>query len=405
MTAEYAVTFFSSLSLIFFCARTVVVKDLLIILPIFYSLIGTWVGFGFADDVLQRVDAFNITKNSVMKTHYVFLVSAWSFYFGLCIKRPDFSRYPNVYMLASFFERIPKLAIVCFAFFTVALVHFAYPLDKIYFRQGYASIYDGGTVLKSLVSLLVPVCSLLLPFHKNKFVRYLLFIIIVFFVQGLNKRLLLLIPIFYYLGSYIRDRRFSLKRSTAFAIMTVFFAGYVLEYRLHSYQGVIPNLQQFFESGVDLSSIWMGMNYLFGFSFYSTMVTSNFFDVTLSSIYLSINPLPGSMLNLESIVSEHKISKYAPYSALGTLGIIGIPAVFLYFFMAGLIFKLIFIYFPRRFRLLLFVVIVLFLVFTVMSLQYNLRTSVRFLYYSVMFFFIIKIFSMFILSLKRRRPA
>lgn len=370
-------------------------------LPLLYSFTGLWVALGFSDKELSDA-AWYIKDEHMTKTYFIFFVASVFFYLGSVVtlnkkKSGNF----NISEIRDELFKLGDGSILVFYFAAVIFFHIAYPFEYIYFRKGYLPIYEGSNFLKLIFDFSVILLLLVLPFYKSKFVRIFLFIIILTLVQGLNKRIIVLLPLLYFLGSYLRDYRFYFLKFFVLVSISVFFSAVAYEYRGNLAQGVIPNIVFFYNSGLDFEKSLSGVNYLFGFSFFSTLITYNFFDVSISDFLISINPLPSTIVDVSTVVEKHKITAVAPYSALGTLGVLGFTYVSLYYFSAGFIFGFCKNYFPVRFSLASSFIFLFFVLFAVTTLQYQLRSATRLVYYTMLCFLVFKIISSSFANKKR----
>lgn len=386
----------------FFAYKVYSKKNYLILLPVFYIFVILWVALGFSNESLNNSIWF-VEDEQIAKTYFIFITAAISFYIG--VSTFERKKDKNDFQL----DRIRKILfslssnyIVIFYILAIVLFHFAYPIEFIYFRESYGQLYNGNNSLKLLFDLMVNVLALILPFHKSKTFRILLLILLLIFLQGLNKRLIVLIPLLYFLGVYIRDLRFSYSKSFALILTALFFAATTYSYRNNSQQGIIYNIMYFYNNGLNIDLSIEGINYLFGYSFLATLATASFFDIPAIEFWISVNPLPSTIIDVSSVVTEHKLTVYAPYSALGTLGSLGFIYVSIYYFLAGLLFNCCKSYFPKRFSIASVVILLFFVLFLVLSVQYQLRATTRFVYYAIVYFTVLKTVSIYFSNLKQR---
>lgn len=110
--------------------------------------------------------------------------------------------------------------------------------------------------------------------------------------------------------------------------------------------------------------------------------------VTVGTLAISVNPLPGTMAGWPDISADLRINPYTPYSGLGELGALGLPVVALYFVVVGAglsgiqraVRRL-----PDTRVLVAFVSCAgLTLLLVANLLQYNLRTGSRYVWYIVL---------------------
>lgn len=390
------------LLLVFFSYKLYSKKNYLILLPIFYTFVSLWVAIGLADDTLKN-SIWYFKESDIVTTHFVFLGAAISFYLGsTCISRKDKLVIFNIEKLRNSFRLITNNQIVTLYLVSIILLHFAFPAELLYFRGSYGEIYDGRNGLKMLFSLLVNITALILPFHKSKLARNILLIILLIFLQGLNKREILLVPILYFFGSYIRDLKINYINLLVASFLALFFASTAYSFRHNSEQGIISNIVYFFNNGIDAETTFDGINYIFGYSFLATLATNTVFKVTFSEFLISINPLPSFLIDITPVLDNHKLTVFAPYSALGTLASLGFAYVCIYYFLCGFFFNFCKSHFPSRFSIASPLLLLFFMMFTVLSVQYQLRTVTRFIYYAVIYFAILKTVAILISNLNRR---
>lgn len=387
--------------MLFFYYKLSSKKNYLILLPVLYVFVGLWVALGFSTEYLND-SPWSIQEDHVINTYFIFIVASISFYIGLSvIRHKKASSRIDVERIRSILYKLESSTIILLYVATVFMMHIAYPYEYIYFREGYLPIYGGSNMLKMLFELMVFVLLIVLPFYKSKVGRLLLLVLILILVQGLNKRMTVLLPILYLMSSYVRDSKLNYSSFFILILVSLLFSATAYEYRGNLEQGVISNIIYFYNNGINFEMSLDSINYLFGFSFLSTLVTSSFFDVSLNEFFISINPLPSTIIDVSSVINKHKITVFAPYSALGTLGVLGFAYVSVYYFIAGLIFNFCKTYFSVRFSMASSIIFLLFMSFTMLSLQYQLRTATRFVYYAVFVFLFFKVISSFLLIKKR----
>lgn len=159
-------------------------------------------------------------------------------------------------------------------------------------------------------------------------------------------------------------------------------------------QGILPYvlaLQNIAEI-INWSVIGRMTNNLF-FSFSLTGYVAIYENIDLSYLFISLNPLPGSLISWYSAVEHLRINQYTPFNLPGELLNQGFLVAAIFYFFLGVYFSRVdnkVAYFLSKNKIILpalFVGVALF--FTVSSLQYNLRSGVRLLYYMAFIQFII----------------
>ena len=110
-------------------------------------------------------------------------------------------------------------------------------------------------------------------------------------------------------------------------------------------------------------------------------------SIPLSHLWPSVSPLPGSVAGWHAIEPSHRLDAFSPYSTIGELGNYGLPILAVYFSVAGALLALL----DSRARELIaggqqlhgLALTALGLLFPVLSLQYQLRTDTRVLYFGL----------------------
>ena len=110
-------------------------------------------------------------------------------------------------------------------------------------------------------------------------------------------------------------------------------------------------------------------------------------SIPLSHLWPSVRPLPGSVAGWHAIEPSHRLDAFSPYSTIGELGNYGLPILAVYFSVAGALLALL----DSRARELIaggqqlhgLALTALGLLFPVLSLQYQLRTDTRVLYFGL----------------------
>jgi len=342
-----------------------------------------------------------IDNEGLIRSYGVFVIAAWSFFFGVLLA-PRFKR-KKATKINSGMQKHGKWAvssnvIVILYTLTMLSLHVGWGIDHLYSRTGYTLGSSEGTHFRTVFVFLLPVTCLLLPMYPRALTRISFLILLFVVVQGTNSRTLVLIPAFYFLGILIRDKHWSTLKFAIASLFAIFSLIYVMEYRYHESQGVIPNLVFLVNNGIDLSLINIALNYIFAYSFYATAYTVSGFDLDFTSFLISVNPLPSAFLDINHMIETQMLNKNAPFTAIGTLALSGLPYLITYFFLAGFAWKLFRDYSESRSALLLIVITILFLLFMIFCTQYNLRGVTRYVYYAGALVFGFSLMKIFIIT-------
>jgi hypothetical protein len=364
-----------------------------------YTIIGTDY-FSFAKEV--PFDFYErINQSSLYETGLYFSLAAFSFYVGVIITKNtrrglvgmDFSGINYV------FSKITNAQIVLSYFVLLFVFHFGHGISHVYFREGYL-IGDGGIpVFRSIYTMLLPLTMILLPFYRGKLVRIGLLVFVLFLVIGSSSRNMLLVPFCYYFGVVIRTNRVRFYQLILLVLIIVLLASISMQYRYNTYQGAIPNMLTLLTKGVDLELVTFAINYLISFSYIASSLTIQDYFIDYKALYASITPLPSSYIDVDYMVENQKLNVNAPFTAIGVLAQAGFMTLSLYYFCAGYIWSRFGGDLINKTKVIGLLVYVLFFLFMMLSVQYNLRSVTRFIYY--LFFFWLSISFLRVIFLRR----
>lgn len=184
-----------------------------------------------------------------------------------------------------------------------------------------------------------------------------------------------------------------------FIPFVILFFGYNISLRLESnMHGLIPYLKVTI-SKPEILFKYTAMNiyYTFIFGFYATSETIVLYkNASVSNLITTLSPLPGRLTNWYAIASRLRINEIAPYTAIGEMAKYPVFSC-LYYIALGYYFSVMdhfiknqVLYKKYFWAALQFLLLVLYVVH---SFEYNLRSSHRFIYYSMVlygFYVIIK---------------
>ncbi|HDM8052360.1 hypothetical protein [Vibrio harveyi] len=365
-------------------------KTSLLILPIIYVLVGmyTILGEQFFDfskevpfDFYNKVNEVNIfyIYFHLIAGSVIYTIGFFVFFKG------DINSKPLINFEGISLKVIGNKYIISLFLVTITLLHIGYGFSHIYYREGYTLGEAGVSFARVLYTLFLPLTCLLIPFSKSKFFKFLIPSILFVLVMGTSSRNLVLIPACIFLGGVIRDGKVSFFKSVLSGIMIALSVTISLQSRNYAVQGVVPNILSLFDSGLDFLVMNYAINYLTSYSVFASSLTYQNYSPDLLSLYYSLTPLPSSFIDLEYMVESQKLNANSPFPAFALLALNG-PFFFgLYYFLAGSIMAIFGGYLAKKNKSLNLFVVMLILVFSFLSLQYNLRGTTRILYYLVFF--------------------
>ena len=228
---------------------------------------------------------------------------------------------------------------------------------------------------------------------------------------SLGSRALACLPLLLLLGTSVADsgapRRLLMKTGIA-AFFSFFLLQIPLTVRGLPTHGLLPYSAFVWHHPAQFASPslrYLSQNILFSYPL-TGAVALRVPHLALRTFTISINPLPGGAASWYAIAHTLRLNPYTPYSSLGELANHGWPFLVIYFLVAGAVLAN-FEEFHKRFAgrtrvLVKITTLALTTFFVLTTLQYNLRTATRVLYYG----FILKVVVVggTRLFLRRRQP-
>ncbi|NNN61208.1 hypothetical protein FKQ60_10135 [Vibrio sp. A11] len=396
------IVLFSYFIFFFYIYRMFKTNSILLLLPIYYLFTVSYVltGVFFLNyaketpfDLYGRVSELYILKASLF-----YILASVSFYAGSSV-------FKDKHCVQLFFQSKIKikhqksLLILCvFAFFVFI---FSYGVEPLIYRDGYISEYhDRNKTGLILFYFIAPIAFLFVPFVKGSIVNKVIYIFFFFILFSSSSRFLVMLPFLYIVGSYLRDGYF--KFSIFFVNMVLIVLGlvFVLQIRYYPQQGLLPNIASLFSKGIDVDYLFIGLNYAFSFSLMGTAYVIEHLQFDLQGFLIGINPIPSRYLNISHMLDVQEMLPTAPISAISLLSQFGILAVLFFYLISGVVFS----YVISRLKgktILYYAVAGLFIIFMLLSIQYNIRGLTRFLYGSIFIFFMYFIFFKYRFTFRR----
>lgn len=265
-------------------------------------------------------------------------------------------------------------------------------------------------ILSIVLNLLPAVAGIAMPFvsRRKKYLAVILLIVLIVYYLGMTSRYAALALVIFYImhnfGRYIRDGRGGIVDwkllfviPVCLALMTIPLGARTLDS-----EGLVP-LMAWVSTGLEFYSKY--------YSSLADMLISNLSHVYVATIdshyswqvipdeyfWISINPLPGSMVGWYDIADDLTVIAHVPFSAYGQLVGHRVELIFLYSLTFGL-----FIGAVDRFVIgspntnIVLKILLFFFVFMALILmyQYALRSSIRLIYYCLVLWAFFGIFSL-----------
>ncbi|OIQ31057.1 MAG: hypothetical protein BM564_02255 [Bacteroidetes bacterium MedPE-SWsnd-G2] len=258
-------------------------------------------------------------------------------------------------------------------------------------REEYLPKSDSRS-LTLLAKLFSMAGAALLGVVHNKFPKKtdLYFILLVIVNLSTGSRFTFIVILMYLVLAFNGNKK-SFKNNTLFVIkifVSLFFLAYLIQLRSLYTHGLFPYVGYFFQS---FDKIWeyfvFNIYYLLIFGNFVTIDTVDRGLVTWETISVSLNPLPGSLVGWYDYASKMRINIYCPYSSHGEVFSMGVYFTTLFYFVVGTVIT----YFDFSFRKLLYngrlfmamILLLLVALHLIYGFEYNLRSSVRYLYYAM----------------------
>ncbi len=277
----------------------------------------------------------------------------------------------------------------------ITLCAFSYGI-KLFYREEY--LIEKNTSFIILLKLLsfVAILVLGLIYRKRKNLSLIYFFIIMAIAIGTGSRQAVLYTIVYTLLIYMSSKTNRLDK--LILCINVLFSFVLLSYlmtlRSLEFHGLKPYIFSLFDNSDNLSnSVSFNIYYTFIFGIFVSAKTVLMNTPNWSNIWISINPLPGKWVGWYEIANSLRANIYAPYSANGEIFTMGKLFTFIFFTVIGIVMSYfecrIRKFFSKGNRIFGFLIALFCILFIIFSFEYNLRASVRNLYYA---FFIIIVY-------------
>jgi len=270
---------------------------------------------------------------------------------------------------------------------------------EIFIRDGYTVDYNKlGLMLLEYSLLILIFLGALLFKEKKDFSRIIAFFVTVLCI-GFGSRMATLYLIVYFFVIFILY--FNRKQKFYYALFGVpffiLFFGYNLSLRFNKTHGLGPYLYlPFSDSSEIIKNTFFNIYYTLVFGVFATFRTLIKYPFSYDYLFTSLNPSPGFLTDWYKIYKKLRINHYAPYTAIGEIFSYPTIAFFFYFFV-GIFFsyseRVIQKLFLNKKIVIGFFLFLLTSAFIPYSFEYNLRSSVRFLYYAMIFIYLQNLFS------------
>ena len=282
-------------------------------------------------------------------------------------------------------------------FICCSLVIFDYGTE-LFYRLNY--IPQKSSMLKTIYTILLIILSVLsaISLKHNKIPAIITIAIVLLIGIGLGSRMATVDLIVFVLtySFMLKSKRIKIKYFIIWIPLIIVFFGYNIALRTETnIHGLIPYLNIFFKNPeVIYKNTLFNIYYTFVYGFIATSETIKLYHENMGNLITCINPMPGNLTDWYSFSQRMRINIYAPYTSIGELAKFPIFS-FIYYVFLGYYFSYCDFhikYFIQAKKLLVpAITIILLLLFIMFSFEYNLRSSIRYLYYSAFILMLSKI--------------
>ncbi|NHN39579.1 hypothetical protein G8764_19945 [Pseudomaricurvus alcaniphilus] len=255
--------------------------------------------------------------------------------------------------------------------------------------------------LRALAEMLTPIAPFMLGFvyakgpQSLKVGAVIIFSLYLLYYIGMTTRFLAITPLLFVVGAWFANPEWKNKgRWLLFAVVLFPLLLYIpLNSRAMDEQGIIPVTNWLFNGagsqfGIGYDSVWFRMLRNFFHGFYATTETfSSWPSIPIKYFWVSVNPLPGSVVGWYDLALDLRVNKFVPFNVYGELMGRGYFLSCLFWLVLGFVFASIDIKtrdvdINAIIRILAYMSVMM---FVMLSFQYNLRSAVRFIYISIFF--------------------
>lgn len=261
--------------------------------------------------------------------------------------------------------------------------------SEIFYRDAY--IPTGNLIFVTIMKLASIVLTIVLGLlYKNKKGLSLFYFFTIFIIAlGTGSRLAAVYIILFSLLIFLTGKS-RMKDKIIFGLnilLTFLFVCFLISLRPLEHHGLIPYITSLFDSPeAFLDTIAFNFYYSFIFGIFVTAETITKNAADWNNIYVSLNPLPGKWIGWYEIAPQLRSNIHAPFSFNGEIFTFGKGFTTCFFIFLGIIFSDL-EYRMRRFfkkekKLIGFLIAFLMALFILFSFEYNMRSTIRYIYYS-----------------------
>jgi hypothetical protein len=266
---------------------------------------------------------------------------------------------------------------------------------EIIIRSNYLPDISRAFTLIIKVLSFIEIILLGIAYRKYKFESVLYFLLIVLISLGTGSRVVFLFLLIYFSILFISQGNKTMNK-IKFSInifISILFLAYLMQLRGLSSHGILPYLKNLTApEGNFLRDFYFNIYYSLIFGFYVTIRTLQEAQFDWNIIFISLNPLPGTLTGWYDYAETMRVNIFAPYTLHGRIFKMGMPFTICYFLTTGILFglfeKKIRSFLNSGHRVLALVLLLLVILYIVYGFEYNLRSAFRYIYYALFVIFI-----------------
>lgn len=381
----------------FYILSPVYIYCLFSIITIIFSIIY----FYFYDDKLNLYSLDSVSETDFLNTINLYLFSLLFFMLGVVLYYNLSKKFKRILFNTSFTEVLffkfnyPQFLVKLTKVMFIALI-FLYAVTygwDIFIRSAYLSA-DHPRFLQLLIKVfsLIIVIALGLIYHGQRWLSNSLFWILIILSLGIGSRITVLYFLIYFVLIFqAKGNTFSNKLTfTLNLLLTSVFFSFLIKFRSFDSHGIVPYILGVFNNDHEVlsefsRSFLFNIYYSFIFGVFVTIETIKDSIPDWNYIFVSLNPLPGTVAGFYEYVPSFMINPYAPYSSNGQVFVMGKFFTAFFYFSIGWIFTdidyRVRVLFDKKKKIFAFILVFLSVLYIVYSFEYLLRSAVRYLYY------------------------
>lgn len=382
------------------------------------SIISSVLYFYFFDDKISLFNLDRVSNKDFFETIKLYIIALICFlagtitYYDLQIKQNKllFNQSFSQYLFLSY--SVPKSTyyVTTVLFFLITILYFITYGRGLLLREKYLpEVSRGLTIIIKILSFIQSII-LGLFYKKNKQLSLFYFIFLILISIGTASRVVFLFYVLYSVLIFISGKNNLINRLSFFLnlLLAFFLLGFLIGVRSSELHGIVPYLKSISSNTNNLiNSIYFNFYYSFIFGVYVTIGTLKKATLDWNMILVSINPLPGKLAGWYEYANDMRLNKFAPFSLHGRVFKTGILFTTFYFFILGIIFsffeKVVRKLFRGKKNILAFSIVIILCLHIVYAFEYNMRASIRYLYYAYFFLLVAYIFRQVIKNLPKRK--